>query len=203
MAKDNQNLFQPYVEFGKQLRRIRVSAKKTLLDVSEALECDLNELTQIENGRQGPSKELLTLLISHFKLSHAKANQLWQLAGYEERVFDPDKMLSGTKPGSGSDGLEVVVGGDGRQFWLGVSDNRILYTDAADVSFNSQNVVINFLQALDNANRPSSIARVGMSVDQAASLIKVLRASVDQALKHRAKHNKPDDDASGAGPKKT
>ena len=152
----------PYEGFGRQLKKLRVDAKKSLLDVSGAVELDPEFFGKIESGTVRPTEELIVLLVNHFELSENDASQLWQLAGYDNR-----RDSSETSTITGSHPILVPM-----------NDVRIIYTDVVNVTANNHGVVINFLQSLGSSSSPMAISRVGMSIDHATSLVKVLNETI-------------------------
>ena len=82
----------PYEKFGKQLKKIRTEAHKSILELSGAMELDPDRLKKIETGEERPSEELIVLLISHFELEDAQAFDLWKLAGYDKQEQGDEKQ---------------------------------------------------------------------------------------------------------------
>lgn len=72
----------PYESFGRQIKKLRAQTKRSLIDVSGAVEIKPEDLNRIESGELQPSEELVVLFVNHFDLSEDDASQLWQLAGY-------------------------------------------------------------------------------------------------------------------------
>ena len=154
----------PFSQFGKRLKEIRRSSQESLLEVSGAVELDSDTLTRFEQGVDRPSEDILMLLISHFDMREEEADELWELAGYNQ-LTTPDMSQVPT--------LVVVP-----------QDNRIIYTDTANVSINNHGVVMNFMQ--NNTNDQSiSIARVGMSMEHAKNLLEILANTMARAEKSR------------------
>ncbi|MEM6997962.1 MAG: DUF3467 domain-containing protein [Patescibacteria group bacterium] len=164
----------PYESFGKELKKIREDAKKSLLDVSGAMELDPEQLRRIEIGEERPTEELIILLVSHFELEDSDALELWKLAGYDRP--DIDKETTGSTAGT-----PVVIP---------INDARVVYTDMVNVSANNYGVVVNFMQGLGANNQQMTISRVGMSVEHAVSLIKVLSETVEQVLEKKTEEPK-------------
>lgn len=159
----------PFESFGKELKKIRTEAKKSIMDVSGAMELDPSQLRRIEVGEEQPSEELIILLVSHFELEDTEALELWKLAGYDK----PDASSAESASASTSGSNPVVIP---------VSDARVVYTDMVNVSANNYGVVVNFMQGLGSSNQQMTISRVGMSIEHAVSFIKVLSETVEQVL---------------------
>ena len=161
--KDNK-----FVDLGKQLKYVREQANKSIAEVSGAVEIDESYLERIEAGLERPDEEILMLLINHFGLKDREAVQLWESAKYDSEI--PDEIRQDTdftqiasKP--------VVM--------LLAIDNRTVYSDGAEVIVNPAGVTINFTQTVTGTQQ-NSVARVGMSHQQAEAVIK----SIQTALLH-------------------
>ncbi len=185
-----------YESFGKELKRIRTVAKRSLDDVSQAVEIDPAEFSQLETGHLRPSQEIVTLLINHFDLAVSTASRLWRLAGYDQQLsFAGDDS---NQPGDDSDdGLEAVLSTEGRQAFLTISDNRATYTDMFNIRANSYGVTVNFLQGFSQDN-PLSVARVGMSLEHATRLAKALNETIGRVTRPSADQPVADDQADSA-----
>ena len=148
----------PFARLGQRLSQIRKSLQETVTEVSGAVELDNEELLRFERGETRPSEDVLALLINHFDIRDDEADELWDLAGYNAKE-DSAQIPS----------LVVVP-----------VDNRIIYTDTAHVSINNFGVVMNFMQNNPN-NQPVSVSRIGMSMEHAKSILKVLNETIRQA----------------------
>lgn len=160
-----------YKSFGTRLKTIRESAKESIADLSGAVEVDTSVLSNIENGKQQPSEDLVLLIISHFALKEDEALKLWELAGYEQE-----------KTGLASIGNED--GPVSQSAFVTADDARIIYTDMVHVSANKYGVIINFLQGLGAQNQPMAVSRVGMSHEHAKSMLEVLEETIKVAKKN-------------------
>lgn len=159
------NETQPYKTFGTKLRNLREKARESLLEVSGAVEIDEATLARIEDGQQLPDEEILVLLMNHFGVEDQDAVSLWELAGYSN-IDDKNDMNE-----------EQLI----KQIMMVIPfDNRVAFSDTADISANKNGVVVNFSLAAGNP-QPQSIARIGMSLDQAQNLIDQLKNSITQA----------------------
>ena len=154
----------PYEGFGRQIKKIRVDAQKSLVDVSGAVELEPEYLNRLEQGRVRPSEDLIILLVSHFELPETDASELWKLAGYNQH----------------QEVIELSTAASGNPILIPMNDIRIIYTDIVNVTANNNGLVINFLQSLGNSSTPMAISRVGMSIDHAAKLLKALNHTIDK-----------------------
>jgi transcriptional regulator with XRE-family HTH domain len=162
---------QPYQTLGKHLRYLREQQQETLADVSGAVEIDEQLYERIELGQERPAEDILMLLISHFDMQDQEAGQLWELAGYHdtqnpERKHQEELLheaLSGTKP------IVLVMG----------MDARTLYTDHVSVDRSKAGITLQFGQ--QTSKQVQSIAKLGMSYEQAATVIVELQKALLRA----------------------
>lgn len=152
----------PYKNLGERLKTIRQKLHESVAEVSGAVEIDEQILQRIEQGHERPSEDILMLLINHFGMQDDDAANLWQLAGYEQ-PHDHDEPQINNRT------MVMIM----------AIDPRIIYSDGAQVTANNAGVVINFSQA-SGTPQPLITARIGMSRDQAASLVRTLT----QVLEH-------------------
>lgn len=152
----------PYRQFGQRLSEIRKALQESVSEVSGAVEIETETFKRYERGEERPSEDILSLLIDHFAIKEDEADELWELAGYSQ---DQPK----------SDDLPNVTA-----FMVLPVDSRIVYTDTAHVSINNFGVVMNFMQN-GPQNQPMAVARVGMSLDHAKSVLDVLAKTISQA----------------------
>jgi len=171
----------PYQQLGTRLRQIRTRLHETVTEVSGAVELEADMIDSYERGETRPSEDMLGLLISHFDIKEDEADELYDLAGYSSADNDlnlPDDMPS----------LPSLV--------MIPMDNRVIYTDSANVSVNNYGVVMSFTQNGPN-NQPMGIARVGMSIEHAKSVLNVLATTIAQAEKQqKSKNHKQQSDSS-------
>lgn len=162
---------QPYIQLGLRLRDMRQKHKETAAEVSGAVEIDTATLERFEQGVELPSEDILMLLINHFGLGDDEAVSLWELAGYDQidglydaaRSRNPDESRMSKHP--------VIV------FAL---DSRVVYSNGSEIVADKNGVVMNFSQFTDSKQGPVPVARVGMSYEQAESVLK----SLQQTLLH-------------------
>ncbi|MCA9348118.1 helix-turn-helix domain-containing protein, partial [Candidatus Saccharibacteria bacterium] len=72
----------PYTKLGQRLSSLRQKLNETIPDVSGAVELDNDIIASYENGERRPSEDVLEMLISHFDIKGEEADELWELAGY-------------------------------------------------------------------------------------------------------------------------
>lgn len=151
----------PFYSLGQRLSEIRKSLQETVGEVSGAIELDTEVVVRFEKGEERPSEDMLMLLISHFDIKDEEADELWELAGY-------------TQPSQTADAAQIPT------LVVVPTDNRIIYTDTANITINNFGVVLNFMQN-STANQSISVARVGMSLQHARSVLEVLAKTIAQA----------------------
>ncbi len=155
----------PFKNLGQRLKLIRQKLHESAADVSGAVEIDEKTLGEYEEGRQRPSEDILNLLISHFGMQDDDAANLLQLAGYDPA---PGKEDESDEVSSNRAGVLVMA-----------IDPRIIYTDGMHVNAGPNGVVLSFAQ-MSGSQQPLVTARVGMSREQARSVISTLQASLDK-----------------------
>jgi transcriptional regulator with XRE-family HTH domain len=154
----------PFKVLGMRIRKLRVNAKESLLEVSGALEIDDILLQQIEAGQHLPDEDILELLISHFNVRDQEANKLWELAGYNKKELPliEDPLL--------------------KQVMMVIPfDNRVVFSDNATIHANKKGVTIDFKLAAGNP-QPQVVGKIGMSIEQAKALYMQLGAGLHAAL---------------------
>lgn len=155
---------EPFSPLGSILRDLRERNRESVAEVSGAVEIDEKDLDRIESGAERPSEDILLLLISHFSIGDDKAAELWQLAGYD-------------KSSAEDDGEQHTTAGKAQTLMVMI-DPRIMYSDSVEVAANSQGVVLNFSQAATPGNQPLTVARIGMSRDQAKAVMGILHQAL-------------------------
>ncbi|MBA2279129.1 helix-turn-helix domain-containing protein [Candidatus Saccharibacteria bacterium] len=153
----------PYQQFGRRLHDIRLRLQESLPEVSGAVELDSDVLARYERGEDRPSEDVLLLLINHFAIKDEEADELWELAGYTSENHNHHEEAANLPT------LMMVP-----------MDNRVIYTDTAHVVINNYGVIMNFMQNGAN-NQPMAVARVGMSLEHAKSVLEVLATTIAQA----------------------
>lgn len=161
---------QPYKHLGSRLKSMRVRLHESLAEVSGAVEIDPEVLSQIEQGQDRPSEDVLLLLFSYFDTKEEEALKLWELAGYDQQKM-PNNA---NQPSDDSNAIKPIV-------MVVQQDNRILYSDSVNVNINQQGVVLNFLQNPTSDGQNTPIARIGMSRTQAERVLAILQQTLYHA----------------------
>lgn len=156
----------PYRNIGIRLRKLRETAGEAVGDVASAIELSEEEVKAFEQGATKPSEDILLLLINHYDLNDEDALRLWELADYDG---DIEPVASEHK--QKSQGMMIVM----------PLDMRVNYTDMVQVNVNDFGVVVNFMQALAPNSQAVPIARVGMSLEYAETVIAVLTETLQKA----------------------
>ena len=154
----------PFKGLGQELKNIREKLCESVAEVSGAVEIDTKLLKRIESGFERPSEELLMLLVSHFGIKDDDAVGLWELAGYDRSADaqSPEDLKS--RP--------ILM--------MMALDTRILYSDSANMAADQSGVVLNFMQN-GIGQKPTAVARIGMSYVQAKKVLQVLNHTLAQA----------------------
>lgn len=160
-------LNKPYQSLGSKLKYLREKSRESLAEVSGALEIDIDTLNEIEQGKSRPNEDTLLMLITHFSVNDEEATKLWELAGFESAKNMTGVMNEGDKP------IVMVL----------PMDARIVYSDLVHVVVNNYGVVMNFMQGSGPGSQPLAISRIGMSIEHAQSVLKVLQETLDQHQK--------------------
>jgi DNA-binding XRE family transcriptional regulator len=165
----------PFASLGCHLKTVREQSRRSLAEVSGAVEIDQHELEQIEAGRQRPEEEVMLLLISYFDVQDQEALQLWKLANYDSDLSDhlqidqADAIAGNGLPLTGKPMVMLLA-----------LDVRTMYSDGLDVTVNPAGITLQFTQAVANQSQPAPVARIGMSHKQAELVLKTLQ----QAMLH-------------------
>lgn len=159
----------PYERLGQQLKEFRQSSSESLAEVSGAVEVDEHILERFEAGIDRPDEEILNLLISHFQLKENTANQLWDLAGYSERMPEEEAMI-----------IEEAMTAAKQLIMVLATDNRTLYSDGVSIDCNKSGIQMTFTQS-SSQNKVIPLSRLGMSYDQAQEVMKALGIALTYA----------------------
>lgn len=157
----------PYLTLGKHLKYVREQSRQTLSEVSGAVEIDEATLERIEAGIERPAEDILLLLISYFGVQDREAVQLWELADYDSDI--PDHIRP-EMPDLQGKSVIMLVG----------FDTRATYSDGVEISWNHAGLTMNFTQATA-PSQSSSVARVGMSYEQAEQVLQTLQKALLRA----------------------
>ncbi len=170
----------PHKTFGKYLKTMRQRFQESLGEVSGAVEIAVEELDLFERGAELPNEDILMLLISHFNLGDDEAVEMWELAGYDlsvrQRLQDGEQLDSPAsenqhfRPHQGQSPIMMIA-----------LDNRVLYTNGADIVTDDSGVVISFVQNDSSSQQRYAVSRLGMSYIQAEQLMQTL----GRALMHK------------------
>jgi hypothetical protein len=158
---------------------MRQRIQESLGETSGAVEIGVEQLDRFERGSEVPSEDILLLLISHFNLQDDEAIRVWEMAGYDSnsRPFaddyrdDPEDAPSNNNQFGNRHPVQVM---------LLALDNRVLYTNGAEIVTDDNGVVLNFTQS-DGSSGANAVSRVGMSYPQAEQLLQTLQ----RALLHK------------------
>lgn len=156
----------PFITLGSHLKYVREQSRQSLVEVSGAVEIDEQRLERIEAGIERPAEDILLLLISYFGVADREAVQLWELADYDSDMPDqikpegPDQQFTAKN-------VVMLVG----------FDTRTIYSDGLDVIWNKAGMTLNFTQATGSSQN-LSVARVGMSYEQAEQVLKTMQKAV-------------------------
>jgi transcriptional regulator with XRE-family HTH domain len=162
----NENI-PPFGALGKHLKFVREQSRESLSEVSGAVEIDEQMLERIEAGEERPAEDVLLLLISHFGVQDQEAIQLWELANYDGEI--PEQIRPEANiPAAG--GKPVVM--------LLAMDMRTIYSDGIEINCSQAGLTMNFTQVSGRQSRPSPVARIGMSYEQA----EIVYANLGKAL---------------------
>ncbi|HET8991674.1 MAG TPA: helix-turn-helix transcriptional regulator [Candidatus Saccharimonadales bacterium] len=159
----------PYDDLGKHLKKVREESKRSLSEVSGALEIDESDLHKIESGLERPDEDLMLLLISYFDMVDQEALKIWELADYdtdldEHMEFEPLEHEQQAPPMA----KPMIM--------LLSMEPRTMYSDGVEVSWNKAGITMEFSQATPKG--PLSVSKVGMSYDQAAEVLKCLERAM-------------------------
>ena len=159
----------PYVTLGRHLKYVREQSRQSLAEVSGAVEIDERHLERIEAGLERPAEDILLLLINFFGVKDREAVQLWELAEYDSDLPNEIRL----------DGQDVQLGGKQPMVMLLAVDVRTMYSDGLEAMVTPAGVTLHFTQAV-NQSQQATVARVGMSHQQAEQVIN----SLQRALLH-------------------
>jgi hypothetical protein len=151
----------PFRTLGSHLRYVREQSRQSLAEVSGAVEIEEDQLKRIEAGVERPAEDILLLLISHFNVQDREAVQLWELADYDSDM--PDEIRTEIPAGKPMVMLLAV-------------DVRTMYSDGLEIAVTPAGVTLHFTQG--ESDHHNSVAKIGMSHQQASTVIR----SLEQAL---------------------
>jgi len=114
------------------------------------------------------------LLFNHFDIEENHADELWKLAGYTGHpdmiCTNPTHDHSHDDHGGDAEDMSSAV----QRTLMVMVDPRIMYSDAVEAVAGDRGVVLNFSQTNGPGGKPLTVARIGMSREQAQLLMGVL-----------------------------
>ena len=158
----------PFKTLGSHLKYLREQSDESLAEVSGAVEIDEKSLEQIEAGFERPVEDILLLLISHFSMPDHEAIQLWDLAGYSGELPDQIRPADDMPP-MGKNAVMLLA-----------LDMRTVYTDGIEVMGNQAGLSVSFTQTSGH-DKSTSVARLGMSYEQAERVMIALQQALLKA----------------------
>lgn len=169
----------PFASLGKHLKNVREQSKRSLAEVSGAIEIDEQSLKQIETGLKRPEEDVMLLLISYFNVQDQEALHLWELAEYDSDLTDHLQFVDPSNDPEISTMTKPVI-------MMLAMDIRTMYSDGIEIHSNKAGLTLNFTQTSaqnpKNANAQDiSVARVGISYNQAEEVLKSLQRALLQA----------------------
>ncbi len=156
---------QPFKTLGEKLKTLRQKLHESVAEVSGAVEIDEHLLVKIEQGKERPTEDILMLLINHFGMQDDEAAVLWELAGYDEPNDHDDQ-----DPASPQQNRTMVM--------IMAVDPRVIYSDSAQVTANTNGVIIGFSQGIGTPHAITT-AKVGMSREQAYKFLHTLERTLE------------------------
>lgn len=173
--RDMPGIERPYVTLGTHLKTVREQAKRSLAEVSGAVEIDETQLRLIEAGLQRPEEDVMLLLISYFNMADQEAMHLWELAKYDSDLADHLELTAA------GDDNPASLNGKSATIMLVSMDVRTMYSDGVEVSWNDAGVTLSFTQSSANKGQGVSVARVGMSHKQLENVLECIEKAMLQA----------------------
>ncbi len=166
----------PFADLGKHLRNVRELSKRSIAEVSGAIEIDEKTLKRIEVGQDRPEEDVMLLLISYFNVQDQEALHLWELAEYDSEITDHVQFSeTNSDPEVASLMSKSII-------MMLAMDVRTMYSDGIDIQTTLAGVTLNFTQTSQNngQNNNISVAKVGLSHNQAEEVLR----SLERALLH-------------------
>ncbi len=157
----------PYAKLGDKLKALRKSSRESLAEVSGAVEIDEHILERYETGMDRPDEEILNLLINHYRLNDQYATQLWELAGYNDRLDDDSY-------------IEEAMAAAKQLIMVLATDGRTIYTDGVNIDCNNKGLTMSFTQSVAQG-KTMAISRVGMSYETAGEVLKAIGIALTYA----------------------
>lgn len=158
----------PFKDLGEKIKAVRQQKKRSINEVSGAIEISEDNFKKIEQGELRPAEDTLATLLSYLEVNENEADRYWELAGYSD-----DSVNSG--------GQSTVIDLSQPIAMMMPADLKVVYTDMVHVMVNDFGVVMNFMQSTGNSQQPLAVSRIGMSKEHAKSVIAILEKSLKQA----------------------
>ena len=184
-------------KFGKLLKNYRRKAGLGASSFAENLDVDRSYISKLENGRERPSKNLLSKLSFLLSLSPEEVALLWTLSGksYHGMVLENysidsahgKEVIKEKMPTEQTNGGALPTAGSKPSFTIKLnSDQAIVYTDVAAINSNPYGLIINFGQTGGSSNEAVITTRVGMSIEHAKALLAALTDNIRKAEMKKA-----------------
>jgi len=164
----------PFADLGNHLKNVREQSKRSLAEVSGAIEIDERQLELIESGKNRPDEDIMLLLISYFNVQDQEALHLWELADYDSDLSEHLKFEL-----TDIDSMQQLNGKP--MLMLLAMDIRTMYSDGLDITINPAGVTMQFTQSVANQSQPAIVSRVGMSYQQAEMVLRTLQQALLKA----------------------
>jgi transcriptional regulator with XRE-family HTH domain len=170
----------PFRTLGQHLKTVREQSKRSLEEVSGAIEIDETQLKSIEAGQKRPDEDVMLLLISYFNMADQEALHCWELAKYDSEL---NEHLEFSQELKDDQHLQNLMNSKPMVMLLTSMDVRTMYSDGVEVNWNESGLTMTFTQA--NKNQPLTISKIGMSQKQAEVVVECLQ----RALLHSKYNN--------------
>jgi transcriptional regulator with XRE-family HTH domain len=166
------NLKKPFGTLGKHLKTVREQAKRSLAEVSGAVEISEGQLNLIEEGDRRPDEDVMLLLISYFNMADQEALHLWELAKYDSNLNEHIEIGDTPVEAQAINNLMSKP-----MVMLMAMEPKALYSDGIEVQWNEAGINMTFTQSTDK-NQVTAVAKVGMSLKQAENVLKCLESAI-------------------------
>lgn len=173
-------LEKPYANLGKHLKNVREQSKRSIAEVSGAIEIDEKSLLRIEVGQERPEEEVMLLLISYFGVQDQEALHLWELARYDSDLSDHLQFSENdleTAPHANLQTKSVIM--------MLAMDMRTLYSDGLTIQANKAGLTLNFTQTNSQSKKgqpgETLVSSIGLSYTQAEQVLKQLETALLRA----------------------
>lgn len=166
------------VEAGKKIKEFRIKNNDTLVNLANYLNIDVGNLSKIENGKRGLSKELLDKISHKYNLNLEDKQYLFATSGYYSEGVSLKYME------------QNIV----KEQTVQVPNNLpVLFSDVIGITSSQFGLVLDFGQRLGSTNQTNVVARVGISKEHGEALLKVLTEKIKEMQLLTKKTDKKDD----------